>query len=96
MLDQTAELYEARYTLAAALAGGVVCDPRWAEAGRRPGLLAPALDGYRRALENCATPGVVRDALRDLELIRAAGVEGLEPAFELLRGALPAAGTVDD
>jgi hypothetical protein len=29
-------------------------------------------------------PGVVRDALRDLEMIRSAGVAGLEPAFELL------------
>jgi hypothetical protein len=48
-------------------------------------LLAPALEEYRRALENCAAPGVVRDALRDLELIRTAGTEGLEPAFELLQ-----------
>jgi hypothetical protein len=32
----------------------------------------------------CAAPGVVRDALRDLEMIQAAGVEGLEPVFELL------------
>jgi hypothetical protein len=38
-------------------------------------------------LENCDAPSVVRDALRDLELIRAAGVEGLEPAFELLESA---------
>jgi tetratricopeptide (TPR) repeat protein len=90
MLDQTAGLYEPRYALAAALAGGVVCDPRWAEAGRRPGLLAPALDEYRRALQVCTAPGVVGEALRDLELMRAAGVEGLEPVFELLRGALPA------
>jgi hypothetical protein len=47
-------------------------------------LLAAAVDEYRRALETCAAPGVVRDALRDLEMIRAAGVTGLEPAFELL------------
>jgi hypothetical protein len=32
----------------------------------------------------CAAPGVVQDALRDLEMIQAAGVEGLEPVFELL------------
>jgi hypothetical protein len=52
-------------------------------------LLAPALEEYRRALENCAAPGVVQDALRDLEIIRAVGIEGLEPAFELLKSALP-------
>jgi hypothetical protein len=33
-------------------------------------------------------PGVVRDALRDLEMIRASGVEGLEPTFELLKSAV--------
>ena len=86
MLDKTASLYGARYALAAALVGQAVCDPRWAEEGERAGLLAPALEEYGRALENCAALGVVRDALRDLELIRAAGVEGLEPAFELLEG----------
>ena len=32
----------------------------------------------------CAASGVVCDALRDLEMILAAGVEGLEPVFELL------------
>ncbi len=84
MLDKTAGLYAPRYALAAALVGQAVCDPRWAQEGERAGLLAPALEEYRRALENCTAPGVVRDALRDLEMIRAAGVEGLEPAFELL------------
>ena len=43
------------------------------------------LTEYRRALETCDAPGVVADALRDLELIQAAGIEGLEPVFELLR-----------
>jgi tetratricopeptide (TPR) repeat protein len=89
MLDKTASLYEARYALAAALVGDAVCDPRWAEEDERAGLLAPALEEYRRALENCAAPGVVQDALRDLGMIRAAGVEGLEPAFELLESAKP-------
>jgi len=89
LLDKTADLYEARYALAAALIGRAVCDPRWAEEGERAGLLAPALEEYRRALENCAAPGVVQDALRDLEMIRAAGVEGLEPIFELLESARP-------
>ena len=63
-------------------------DPLWVEEGGRAGLLAPALAEYRRALEICAAPGVVQDALRDLELIRAAGMAGLEPAFELLEGAI--------
>jgi tetratricopeptide (TPR) repeat protein len=88
LLDKTADLYEPRYALAAALIGQAVCDPRWAEEGERAGLLAPAMEEYRRALENCAAPGVVQDALRDLEMIRAAGVEGLEPVFELLESAV--------
>ncbi len=41
----------------------------------------------RRALEITSAPGIVGDALRDLELIRKAGIEGLEPAFELLESA---------
>jgi tetratricopeptide (TPR) repeat protein len=84
MLDKTADLYEARYALAAALVGSAVCDLRWAEEGERARLLAPALAEYQRALQNCAVPGVVHGALRDLEMIRAAGVAGLEPAFDLL------------
>jgi tetratricopeptide (TPR) repeat protein len=88
MLEETAGWYEPRYALAAALVGSAVCDPRWAEEDERAGLLAPALAEYRRALENCAAPGVVRDALRDMEMIRAAGIEGLEPVFELLEAAL--------
>lgn len=85
-LDKTAGLYEPRYALAAALIGQAVCDPRWAEEGERAELLAPALAEYQRALEICATPGVVRDVLRDLEMIQAAGIKGMEPAFELLEG----------
>lgn len=84
LLDKTPDLYEPRYALAAALVGQAVCDPRWAEENERAGLLAPALAEYERALETCAAPGVVRDALQDLELIRAAGIEGLEPVFDLL------------
>jgi hypothetical protein len=84
MLDKTADLYEARYALAAALVGSAVCDPRWAEESEWARSLAPALAEYQRALENCAVPGVVHGALRDLGMIRAAGVAGLEPAFELL------------
>ncbi|MBC8449371.1 MAG: tetratricopeptide repeat protein [Chloroflexi bacterium] len=84
MLEKTAGLYEPRYTLAVALVGGAVCDPRWVEDGEQAELLAPALAEYRRALGICAALGVVRDTLRDLEMIRAAGVGGLGNAFELL------------
>ena len=86
MLDKTAGLYEARYALAAALVGNAVCDPRWAEESEREALLAPALAEYRRALEVCTAAGVVHDTLCDLEMIRAAGVAGLESVFELLEG----------
>jgi tetratricopeptide (TPR) repeat protein len=86
-LEKTPDLYESRYALAAALVGQAGCDPRWAKGNERAELLAPALAEYRRALEICAAPGVVQDALRDLELIRAAGIEGLEPIFGLLQGA---------
>jgi tetratricopeptide (TPR) repeat protein len=87
MLGKTAGLYEPCYVLAAALVGQAACDPHWAEGSKRDELLAPAMAEYRRALEICVAPGVVQDALRDLEMIRAAGIEGLEPVFELLKGA---------
>lgn len=45
---------------------------------------------YRRALVITSAAGIVREALLDLELIRAAGIEGLEPVFALLEGALNA------
>lgn len=86
ILDRTPTLYKTHYVLATALVGQAVCDPRWADATQRADLLA--LAEYRRALDITSAPGVVRDALRDLELIHAAGVEGLEPVFELLEGAL--------
>jgi tetratricopeptide (TPR) repeat protein len=84
VLDKTAGLYMPRYALAAALVGSAVCVPRWTEESERAGLLAPALTEYRRALENCTAPGIVDDARRDLELIRAADVDGLDPVLELL------------
>jgi tetratricopeptide (TPR) repeat protein len=84
-LGWTAGLYKVRYALAAAMVGQAVCDPRWKDEDEHTKLLTPALTEYRRALEICAAPGVVADALRDLELIQAAGIEGLEPVFELLR-----------
>jgi tetratricopeptide (TPR) repeat protein len=86
ILNKTASLYEPRYALAAALMGQALCDSRWAQASERARLLAPALAEYKRALEICAAPGVVGDALRDLELTHGAGIEGLEPVFELLEG----------
>jgi tetratricopeptide (TPR) repeat protein len=92
LLDKTVSLYAPRYALATALVGHTVCDSRWKQEKERAELLVPVLTEYQRALENCNAPGVVGDALRDLELIRAAGVEGLEPVFELLEGALPELG----
>jgi tetratricopeptide (TPR) repeat protein len=88
MLDRTPSLYAPHYVLATALVGQAVCDPRWTEEDERAELLASALAEYDRALGICSAPGVVQDALRDLELIRAAGIEGLEPVFELLEGAV--------
>lgn len=79
--------YEAQYTLATALVGQAVCDLRWADASQCAELLAPALAEYRRALEITSAAGVVGDAISDLELIRKAGIEGLEPVFELLESA---------
>jgi hypothetical protein len=86
-LDKTVDLFNSHYVLATALVGQAVCDPRWEDESERPDLLAPALEEYRRALEITAAPGVVQDAIRDLELIQAAGIEGLEPVFELLENA---------
>ncbi len=84
MLQNTPDLCEPRYILATALVGLAICNPRWSDESQRAQLLAPALAEYRRALEITAAFGIVGDALRDLKLIRAAGVEGLEPVFELL------------
>jgi tetratricopeptide (TPR) repeat protein len=87
-LEKTEALYEPRYALATALAGRATCTSNWANDTKRPKLLGSALAEYRRALDNCSAKGVVQDAIRDLELIRAAGIEGLEPVFELLESAL--------
>jgi tetratricopeptide (TPR) repeat protein len=87
VLEKSARLYRPQYILATALVGQAVCDPRWEDESQRPDLLAPALEEYRRALDITAAPGIVQDAIRDLELIQAAGIEGLKPAFELLENA---------
>ena len=88
MLEKASGQYVPRYVLATALVGQAVCDPSWANEDERAKLLTPALEEYQRALEICSAPGVVRDAIHDLEMIRAAGVYGLEPAFELLESHL--------
>lgn len=87
-IGRTIDLYQPHYALALALVGRAVCDSHWIDLAQRTDLLTPALAEYRRALAITAAPGVVRDALRDLELIRAAGIEGLEPAFALLEQAI--------
>ncbi|HNT74630.1 MAG TPA: tetratricopeptide repeat protein [Anaerolineae bacterium] len=88
-LSRTARLHDAQYTLAAGEVGKAVADQEWCLTSQRAQLLTPALAEYRRALAIIAAPGVVRDALRDLELIRAAGIAGLEPVFALLEETLP-------
>jgi tetratricopeptide (TPR) repeat protein len=87
VLHETSTLYKPCYTLAAALVGQAICEPLWADEEHRLNLLTPALDEYRHALSIAAAPGIVQDAIRDLELVRSAGIEGLEPVFELLESA---------
>lgn len=89
MLTKTAGLCEPQYTLALARVGQAVCDSRWGDPTQRAALLAPALTEYHRALAITAAPGVVRAALRDLDLLRAAGIAGLEPVLARLEEALP-------
>jgi len=93
LLSLTPDLHMPHYALATALVGQAVCDPLWSEKKERIGLLTAALAEYKQALRICPAPGVVQDAIRDLELIRAASVEGLEPVFELLQSHL---GQVDN
>jgi len=88
MLIKTEGVYEPHYTLATALVGKAICNPRWVDESQCLDLLIPALSEYRHALNITFAPGIVRDTLRDLELIRAAGIEGLEPVFALLEQAL--------
>ncbi len=88
LLTKTTRAYAPQYILSTALVGRAVCHSRWADLTHRTDLLALALAEYSYALDITSAPGIVRDALRDLELICAAGVEGLEPVFELLEGVL--------
>ncbi len=88
VIDRTNELYQPHYALALARIGQAVCDPNWTVPTQRADLLTTALTEYRHALDITAAPGVVREALHYLELIRAAGIAGLEPAFALLEEAI--------
>jgi tetratricopeptide (TPR) repeat protein len=84
MLQQTPNLREARYALAAALLGTAVCDPQWTAAAERAALLAPALAEYRTALAACAAGGLVGHARRVVDELCQAGVEDIEPVRALL------------
>jgi ADP-ribosyl-[dinitrogen reductase] hydrolase len=88
MPETTPELFEVRYSLATALVGKTVCDRGWFQEAGRIELLSSALDAYQRPLAVCSATGVIKDALYDLELIRSAGIAGLEPVFDLLNSAL--------
>jgi tetratricopeptide (TPR) repeat protein len=88
ILDSGEASYEVHYALAEASAGMAVCNLGWAQTPIRIELLGPATQAYHQALSICSAKGVVQDAIRDLELIRAAGIEGLEPVFDLLEGAI--------
>ncbi|MBN1137509.1 MAG: hypothetical protein JXM73_13055, partial [Anaerolineae bacterium] len=92
LLDKAAGDVAAHYDLATALVGQAVSDPRWTRAAARTDLLAAALAEYRQASDVARAPGFVQYALRDLELIHTAGVEGLDPVFELLQSQLDQAG----
>ncbi len=88
ILDETVSLYEARYTLATVLVGQAACVLYGSDEIKPMDLFTPALTEYQRALEICDAPGVIQSAIRDLELIQAAGIEGMEPVFELLKSTL--------
>ncbi len=88
LLSNAVTLYRPRYSLATALAGFVVATEKWKTQCNRHELLIPSLKEYRKAIKMCSAPGVVKDVICDLELIRAAGIDGLEPAFVLLEQAI--------
>jgi tetratricopeptide (TPR) repeat protein len=87
ILSKTPGLFELRYALSTALVGQAVCSPDWTHANQRSTLLAPALREYQRAIRITAAPGAIQHSMRDLELVQAAGIEGLEPVFDLLESA---------
>jgi tetratricopeptide (TPR) repeat protein len=73
---------------ATAQVGSIVCEPGWAEEDDWAGSLAPALAGYQEALEtyDYVDKDELGKAISNLEMIQQAGVAGLEPALELLKG----------
>jgi len=87
LIDKTQNLYKPWYVLATARVGNTVCDSCWVEKNMRIELLTPALTEFQHALEITSAPGIVQDTICDLKLIQAAGIEGLEPIFELLQSA---------
>jgi tetratricopeptide (TPR) repeat protein len=84
LLNKTPNLHGPLYSRAIALTGIAVCDLNWSKENQRVGLLVPVVDAYQRALEVCDAPGIIRDVLRALKMVRAANVSGLEPVFDLL------------
>jgi hypothetical protein len=79
-LDKTPELYEALYAYGTALAGqAAVGGPSSTVNG-----LSSAVEIYQRAMSIFAGPTVLKNTLRDLRLLHAAGCEELEPAIQLL------------
>ncbi len=86
-LGREPRLYQTRYVLAIGLLLSTVQDSRWKIPKHREALLMPVLEMYQQALNVTAARGVIAENLQDLELIRAAGIEGLEPVFELLQNA---------
>ncbi len=90
MLEKTPDLYESRYTLATALVGKAVCSSGWIEKNERGKLLVPALKEYQRASDICDAPGIIQNALQDLELMHVAGIEGLESVVRFLNNKLKA------
>lgn len=88
LINKEPGLYEAHYVLATTLLLQAVNDPHWTLPESRAALLLPVLGEYRRALNNTTAKGVVSENIQNLVIIRDADIEGLEPVFELLEGAL--------
>jgi tetratricopeptide (TPR) repeat protein len=90
ILTKTPNLFEPLYTLPFVLVGQAVCDSNWKEPQRRRQLLAPALTEYVNARHGfpAHAPGMIRIALRDLNLLCTAGKDGLALVFKWLEGVL--------
>ena len=88
IIEKSGDLIESQFLRAASLVGMAVCHESWSQPGSREALLSPAENTYRQALSICKARGIIENALQDLELIRSAGIEGLDPVVELLEGYL--------